>query len=257
MMDDLAMYLHEMGLSEYEASAYLALLSKGTGTAKEVARAGDIPQSRVYDILEKLETKGFVTIQPGRPKKFGAIQPDRAVKQFGEYKEKKFESEFENVMNAGSEFINSIENSHLGGESQTEQDIIWSYSTEHALFEVFGRLCREATNEIRMITTADSIERKVGRLDEELSKLGQQGVRIRVLIPQNQQVSDVVVERLSEYAQVRQGTRIEAQMYIFDDADVLIAFSQEDQYVGLTVHSAALGETLIRMFEELWSTADQ
>lgn len=256
-MDDLAMYLHEMGLSEYEAAAYLALLSKGTATAKEVASSGEIPQSRVYDVLEKLETKGFVVIQPGRPKKFGANEPARAVKQFGEYKEERFEAEYEGVMEAGSRLVDSVEQSNIGGETPQDQDIVWSYSTEHALFEVFGRLCRETTAELRMITRADSIERKVGRLDEDLSALDQQGVRLRVLIPQQERVSDVVVDRLTEYAEVRHGTRIEAQMYIFDDADVLIAFPQQDQYVGFTVQSRALGQTLIHMFEELWKTADR
>lgn len=253
-MDDLAMYLHEMGLSKYEASAYLALLSEGKGTAKAVAQAGDIPQSRVYDTLERLANKGFVTIQPGRPKKFGAVTPERAINQFGEYKERKFETEYENVMSVGEEFVESVESTRLGTNTPEDPDIIWSYHSDHQLFDVFAQLCREASQEVRMVTRADSIERKVGRLDEKLSELSREGVRLRVLLPQSQQVRDVVVNRLTEFAEVRQGTGLEGQIYVFDDADVLIAFTQNGEYVGLTIHNEALCETLIRMFEELWES---
>lgn len=252
-MVDQEMYLHEMGLSEYEASAYLALLQTGKATAKEVATAGDIPQSRVYDVLEKLERKGFVISQPGRPKKFGTVEPERAIRQFGEYKEKKFEAEYENVMNAGEEFVDSVHASPPATGTADEPDIVWSYHTEHQLFEVFERLCRGATDEIRMVTRADSIERKVGRLDEMLGELDEQGVRIRVLIPRSQQVRDVVVERLAECADVRRATHIDAQIYLFDGDAVLIAFMQDQQYVGLTVRNRALGETLNHLFEVLWA----
>lgn len=250
------MYLHEMGLSEYEASAYLALLGTGKATAKEVATAGDIPQSRVYDVLEKLERKGFVISQPGRPKKFGTVAPERAIRQFGEYKEQQFEAEYENVMSAGEEFVDVVRASSPGTGTPDDPDIVWSYHTEHQLFEVFERLCREATEEIRMITRADSIERKVGRLDEMLGELDDQGVRIRVLIPRSQQVRDVVVERLAECAAVRRATDIDAQIYLFDDDAVLIAFVQDQQYVGLTVRNRALGETLSHLFEVLWADSE-
>jgi sugar-specific transcriptional regulator TrmB len=256
-MGDLTMYLHEMGLSDYEADAYIALLSEETGTAKEVATVADIPQSRVYDILEKLETKGFVVIQPGRPKKFGAVRPNRAIRQFGEFKERMFEQEYESLMDAGREFVELAETSHLNNHSPGDPDIIWSYHEEHQLFEVFGQLCRDATEQIRMITRANSIERKVGRLDEKLSALSHQGVELRVLIPESQDVSDVVIERLSEFADVRRGTCIEAQIYLFDSTNVLIAFPQNDQYVGLTVHNEPLVETLVHMFEEQWAIGDQ
>lgn len=255
-MEDQEMYLHEMGLSEYESSAYLALLSKGKATAKVVAKAGDLPQSRVYDVLEKLEKKGFVISQPGRPKKYGAVQPERAIDQYGEYKEERFESEYEELMSIGEKFVSSVDTSRYGDNSVDDPDVVWSYYKEYQLFDVFGRLCKEAAEEIRMLTRADSIERKVGRLDESLSALSEQGVRLRILTPRNQQIGDAVGDRLDEYAEVRQGRSIESQMYLFDEKAVLIAFKENDQYVGLSVHNRALNLTLNRMFDVLWELSE-
>jgi hypothetical protein len=102
------------------------------------------------------------------------------------------------------------------------------------------------------LTRADSIERKVGRLDESLSELSEAGVRLRILVPRSQRLRDVIVERLEEYAEVRKGTSIESQIYVFDRDAVLIAFKEDDQYVGVSVHNQGFSETLIRMFEVRW-----
>ena len=51
----LAESLGNLGLTEYEISAYAALLSGGWNTASEISRASGVPQSRIYDILDLLE----------------------------------------------------------------------------------------------------------------------------------------------------------------------------------------------------------
>lgn len=252
-MGDPEMYLHEMGFSDYEAAAYLALLRNGKGTANEVAQAGDIPQSRVYDVLKKLETKGFVVTQPGRPKKFGAVDPGSAIDQFGEYKENQFQSEFEEVMLAGEKFVDSVESEPEASGASDEPDIVWSYHTEHQLFEVYEQLCRGADDEIRMLTGVENIERKVGRFDELLSEISADGVRIRVILPQSQTMTPSIEESLTDYAEVLYCSGIQAQIYLYDRDDVLIVFKREDEYVGLTVRNGALGETLSHMYDILWA----
>ena len=75
----LAESLGNLGLTEYEISAYTALLSGGSNTASEISRASGVPQSRIYDILDLLEKKGFVLIQMGRPTTYIAVQPKKAL----------------------------------------------------------------------------------------------------------------------------------------------------------------------------------
>lgn len=255
-MDDSEMYLHELGLSKYEASAYLALLTEGQSTAKEIATAADIPQSRVYDILDRLNTKGFVKAQPGRPKKFGTVNPERAIEQFAEYKQDQFAAELEKTMMAGDGFVESVESDRRSADASSDTDIVWSYQSERQLFGVFERLCREATTDIRMVTRADSIERKVSRLKEVLDERSEMGVRFRVIVPEDQPIKSVVADRLAEWAEVRRAHGIGAQIYLFDAEAILMAFPDGDHYVGLTVRSEELGETLNHLFEALWTNSD-
>ena len=43
--------LSQLGLTSYEAKAYLALIRRGSSTGSEVARVGELPRQRVYDVL--------------------------------------------------------------------------------------------------------------------------------------------------------------------------------------------------------------
>ena len=72
--------LRDLGLSEYEARAYRALLRTGATTAKELSRASDVPMGRVYDVLNSLEQYSLIRSQAAsRPKKYVAVEPDTAL----------------------------------------------------------------------------------------------------------------------------------------------------------------------------------
>jgi len=47
-----------LGLSPYEARAYLVLLERGESKASMVATASRIPRGRIYEVLESLHAKG-------------------------------------------------------------------------------------------------------------------------------------------------------------------------------------------------------
>lgn len=54
------------GLSPYQAAAYVALLDLGAASATAVAEASGVPGPRIYDVLEALESRGYVeTYQTG------------------------------------------------------------------------------------------------------------------------------------------------------------------------------------------------
>jgi sugar-specific transcriptional regulator TrmB len=72
--------LRDLGLSEYEARAYRALLGSSPTTAKELSRTSDVPMGRIYDVLNSLETHNLARSQTAsRPKKYVAVEPDTAL----------------------------------------------------------------------------------------------------------------------------------------------------------------------------------
>jgi sugar-specific transcriptional regulator TrmB len=67
-----------LGLSGYEARAYLALLRLGEASPREVAEEAGVPTQRIYDVLRRLSRRGLVSrVGEGR---FRAVDPERALK---------------------------------------------------------------------------------------------------------------------------------------------------------------------------------
>ena len=52
--------LHNLGLTDYEMRAYISLLKAGKLTASELSEVAGVPYSKIYDVLENLEKKGWI-----------------------------------------------------------------------------------------------------------------------------------------------------------------------------------------------------
>ena len=73
--------LVRLGLTLYEARAYVALVSRDASTPAEIARLAGVPRPRIYDVLESLVGKGLAADRPGHTAKYVAMPPERAAGQ--------------------------------------------------------------------------------------------------------------------------------------------------------------------------------
>ncbi len=67
--------LMKLGLTRYEALAYLALVKLGSGTVSDIHRISGVPTTKLYEVLNRLEARGWVDILRERPLKFKARPP--------------------------------------------------------------------------------------------------------------------------------------------------------------------------------------
>ncbi|MCC6984552.1 MAG: hypothetical protein IT535_14895 [Bauldia sp.] len=65
--------LQDAGFSLYERRALASLMALGVADAAALCRKGDIPTSKIYLAMEKLERLGLCEVQPTRPKLFSAL----------------------------------------------------------------------------------------------------------------------------------------------------------------------------------------
>ena len=70
-----------LGLTTYEAKAYVALLGRDSFTAAQVARQGQLPRQRIYDVLGSLVEKGLASSRPGSVVKYAAVAPELAIER--------------------------------------------------------------------------------------------------------------------------------------------------------------------------------
>lgn len=72
--------LRALGLTEYEAKAYVALTSVKSAVPREVAGLAGIPYPSAYDALETLAKKGWIEVAQGRPRRYRARSPKSILK---------------------------------------------------------------------------------------------------------------------------------------------------------------------------------
>jgi len=71
--------LMRLGLTRYEALAYIALVQLGSGTVADIHRLSGVPTTKLYEVLSKLEAKGWVEVLRERPLKFRARPPEETL----------------------------------------------------------------------------------------------------------------------------------------------------------------------------------
>jgi sugar-specific transcriptional regulator TrmB len=71
--------LHELGLTAYETAVYLSLVERGVMAASEVSESANVPFSKVYEVLNRLERKGWIDVERGRPSRYFAKAPTEAL----------------------------------------------------------------------------------------------------------------------------------------------------------------------------------
>ncbi len=69
--------LQSLGLSAYEARAYIALVAHGYGSAETIAETSGIPRTSAYKVLSSLRDKGYAISTRGRPMIFKPEAPEK------------------------------------------------------------------------------------------------------------------------------------------------------------------------------------
>lgn len=71
--------LQKLGFTENEAKIYAALVCLKTATAREIYEASGVPRPKVYKVLQKMETKGYVEIIEDVPIHYCCTEPEKLI----------------------------------------------------------------------------------------------------------------------------------------------------------------------------------
>jgi sugar-specific transcriptional regulator TrmB len=108
-MESVVEKLQRVGLTEYEAKAYLALLNTHLSTATQVSEKSGVPRTKIYSVLEALRNKGWVRVYSGVPLLFKAVQPlkvfEKAKEDYAEFLESVKMTLKEEVNNMKEKFV--------------------------------------------------------------------------------------------------------------------------------------------------------
>ncbi len=194
MDSELNSLLQTLGLTEYEAKTLTTLFKMKETEAPEISRTAQVPKTRVYDVLEKLEKKGLVIEIYGRPKKYRVVEPKHAINEL--LKQKKTElAELEKKAGEIHSFFSSGENeANSSGERvmkvKDKNDFlrILSQEIESAKSRVIGMSKLDENQEILKKSLQNALGRNVAvkivsrvpkALEKDAKSLLEKGMEIR------------------------------------------------------------------------------
>jgi len=117
--DKIVSNLEKLGLSNYEARAYLAALNQPPITGYKLSKLSGVPRSRIYETIEKLISKGLLVFQSGE-KNF--------VSPLG------FKSFLNNIEKENNESIKYLREK-LPEVNQQEKEGVWNIIGRDQIFE--------------------------------------------------------------------------------------------------------------------------
>ncbi|HTY91675.1 MAG TPA: helix-turn-helix domain-containing protein [Methanocella sp.] len=168
--------LKRLGLTEYEAKVYVALNHIKVGTASDVHMASDVPRSAIYGALAKLEEKGLVEVEHGKPMRYRSIDPVKAI-------EKLRRAIDEDCMKA----LKELEEAHARGECKEQSESVWTVRGGMNLYNKLSDMVSDAERNIILIATDPmyfDLQKRYpifGNLMNIVRKRIAAGVRLRVV----------------------------------------------------------------------------
>ena len=72
--------LETLGLTQYETRAYISLVEKNKSDARALSKLTQIPRSKIYEVLTRLEKKKLIEIE-SRPILFKSVKPQQLWKK--------------------------------------------------------------------------------------------------------------------------------------------------------------------------------
>ncbi len=248
--------LRRAGLTSYESEAYLALLSERELTAEEIAKNSSIPITRVYGTLEELMQKGFARSVQSRPRRFQAISPEEAKREYLNHLRRSFESNLLSIEEIMRRLQRDVEPLYVESHLQVKpEELLEPIEDLQSMERRTGEYLQNASQEILISTALFSWLPKVRpKLRSALAK----GVRVRILLQVPQTLVGRQLGELSALgAQIRdtkdpwhpvRGTLIDNRDLIF----VIWAAEEAERHWNPIVYTPhhTKNQGLIRIFRE-------
>jgi sugar-specific transcriptional regulator TrmB len=252
--------LVNLGLTRYEASAYVALTRRGSATGAEVARLAGLPRQRIYDVLDGLVGRGLAILEPGRPTRYRAVAPKDAVA--GLLAERR--ASFERLERDAADAVALLTPAYSDGRNANDPlNYIEVLREPAAIGKRFGELQAAAEQEILVFTKPPYVveppENVAGR------ELLARGVSARSVyeraVYENAAVVDAVRSFVAAGEEARVVDELPLKLVVIDTRVSL--FTLEDPVAGpsdltiLIVEHPGLARLLRLAFEHAWEHAEE
>jgi len=240
----LTVSLEEFGLSKYEAQAYVALISKGTISASELAYYSDIPRTKVYPTLLKLENKKLVIISKSKPIMCTAIAPEDA-----------FDSiihEQINKVNAMNTLVSKLKKAseECRKSRGSEEKRYYQLSANNVLGQLQTMI--EGSKSSLQISVDQWGSGLLSECKDQLLSVIRRNLDVKIIIPTSL-IGSEVCRRIPDGIKIR-ASDIVQNYFIFDETEILMVSNENGKGVNFSA-TEILGSNQSKLFSNIWRGA--
>ena len=240
----LTVSLEEFGLSKYESQAYVALISRGTIAASELAYYSEVPRTKIYPTLLKLENKKLAIISKSKPIMCTAIAPEDA---------------FDDIIHEQINKVNAM-NSLVSNLKKTSEESRKSRGSEEKRYFHIG-----ANNVLTQLQTMiegskSSIKIMIDQwgfgllaeCKEQLVSALRRNLDIKLLVSPSQICSEAY-RKIPDGVEIR-ASEISQNCIIFDETELLM-INNENGKGAIFSSTEILGINQEKIFSNVWKNS--
>ncbi len=240
----LTVSLEEFGLSKYEAQAYVALIAKGTISAGDLAYYSEIPRTKIYPTLLKLENKKLVIISKSKPIMCTAIAPEDAFDGIIH--------EQINKVNAMNTLISNLKKaSEESRKSQGSEEKRYFHLNANNVLPQLQTMIEGSKSSIKIMTDQWGFG-LLSECKEQLVSVLRRNLEVKILVSPSQICSESF-RAIPDEAEIR-ASDITQNCFIFDETELLMI--NNDNGKGAIFSSTdILGINQEKIFSNVWKNA--
>ena len=167
--------LGKVGLTQYEARAYIALVARGLGDAASLATAAGIPRTSAYKVLESLAQKGYAKPTGGKPILFRPTPPLDVA---------------ETLKGAIQEVFEKLAMLHRVVAEHGEPQLVYLLSGREKVLQKIGELLDQSTG--AFILTTPQLADLRDELGKKIQHAVKRGVRVTFITTPLQRIPEGV-----------------------------------------------------------------
>jgi sugar-specific transcriptional regulator TrmB len=232
--------LKDLGLTEYETRVYTALVSGGPSTAGSLSEAANVPYSRIYDILSRLERRGWVEIQSGRPTRYKAKSPAEVIRLLRIERERRLKE-------TGEEIVKELEPLYEQRAEARRPDI-WIIRGERNLGNKVGEMLARA--QVEVLVSLPVLPKEFLEPDTISPLLAAKKLALRMIT--SEKGKHINKLKAIPNLQVRFRKPLFGGGVIVDGKEVLLILASVGEKLGIWSNEVGLANFAKEYFEYLW-----
>ncbi len=265
--------LKKLGLSGYEAQAYVTLLKLGDTEANEIAGKAGIPMGRIYNVLSSLEEYHLIHVQETRPRKYACVEPAAAIERLLKNKRE----EFKRASLEMGEMANELASELTGIKPKRSARIFWTVAIGDNSQELLRECITGAQNEVLFFMasrrTSERLKQKIQneKLMDIINAIYdalKKGIDVKAILNQQVDFSELEESSTIKNLLMHMGTGFNCRMaaipatpfHIIDRENVLLEMlnplSPDELFALINIRDSKLAEELREKFFTIWENAE-